>query len=60
MWSRERLRERVDLYVEIVVLIGKLLLEEATTYLGECYWVHEAQMHPSLVQEPLPPFALGA
>ena len=52
--------ELVARFGEAVALIDKLLTQDTTTWTGTYYQVHDAPFRPSAVQQPRPPFTLGA
>jgi alkanesulfonate monooxygenase SsuD/methylene tetrahydromethanopterin reductase-like flavin-dependent oxidoreductase (luciferase family) len=53
-------RERVDRFGEYVDLVGRLLSQEITTYVGRYYQVDGAIMNPRPVQAPRPPLLVAA
>jgi alkanesulfonate monooxygenase SsuD/methylene tetrahydromethanopterin reductase-like flavin-dependent oxidoreductase (luciferase family) len=53
-------RERIARFREIVPLIDRLLRGETVTVAGDYYRADEAVMRPGAVQQPRPPFLIGA
>jgi alkanesulfonate monooxygenase SsuD/methylene tetrahydromethanopterin reductase-like flavin-dependent oxidoreductase (luciferase family) len=53
-------RERIARFREIVLLLDRLLRGETVTFQGEYYQADEAVMRPGSVQQPRPPFLIGA
>lgn len=52
--------ERVDRFAEAVEIIDSLFRNEETTYDGKYYQLEAAPCRPRPVQQPRPPFTLGA
>ena len=52
--------ERVGRFREAVEVVDGLLRNDTTTYAGRYYQLHDAPMRPRPVQQPRPPFMLGA
>jgi alkanesulfonate monooxygenase SsuD/methylene tetrahydromethanopterin reductase-like flavin-dependent oxidoreductase (luciferase family) len=53
-------RERIARFREIVPLLDRLLRGETVTVKGDFYRADEAVMRPGAVQQPRPPFLIGA
>jgi F420-dependent oxidoreductase-like protein len=52
--------ERVDQFRESVEVVDQLMRNDTTSFNGRFYQVREALMRPRPVQQPRPPFVLGA
>jgi len=53
-------KERVNRFKEILELLDSLLVNETTEYVGKFYKIHEAVINPKPIQQPRPPFTIGA